>query len=94
MRIAKSKSKICVVVVVFIYREGSAGISGQADLCRSDVFVGMKLHFEIGILRNNGSAAQQQNGCERSECRESVDTAKSHAHGVSLLHLEYAGEES
>jgi hypothetical protein len=54
----------------------------------------MKLHFEIGILRDCGCAAQEQDGGERNEYGESVDTAKSHAHGAPSLHLEYVREQS
>jgi hypothetical protein len=54
----------------------------------------MKLHFEIGILRDCGCAAQEQDGGERNEYGESVDTAKSHAQGTPFLYLEYAREQS
>jgi hypothetical protein len=53
----------------------------------------MKLHFKIGILRDCGCAAQEQDGGEKNEYGESVDTAKSHVHGVPFLHLEYAREQ-
>jgi hypothetical protein len=54
----------------------------------------MKLEFKIRALRDCGCAAQEQDGGERNEYGESVDTAKSHAHGVPFLHLEYAHEQN
>jgi hypothetical protein len=94
VRVAKGKSKIRAVIVVFFYGEGCAGIRGQADLCRSGVFIGMKLHFETGILRDCGYAAQEYEGGERNKYGESVDTVKSHARETPFLHPKYAREQS
>jgi hypothetical protein len=67
MSVAKREAKIGGAVVVCIFDQGCAGISGQADLCRAGVLIGMKLKFEIRVLRDGDSSAKKRSNHDQRE---------------------------